>query len=239
MREVTTRWLIRLGSFGLAALLLFFALKGVDLSLVWEALKSAHYWWMVPLVLVTLGSHWIRAIRWKMFLEVLPDRKPNQPPISTWNTFISTMIGYMANYAGPRLGEVIRTGNVANREKIPFTSVLGTVFVERLLDMVAFGIALATIPFVFPSQTVDLWDLLTTPTLQLINNANPIVVVSILGVVLLVLIVLGFVLYRAAHNPASRLMRFVRQFKSGLFSLMTATFSSTSNSTGSSIFCLL
>ena len=220
MREVTTKWLVRLGSFGFAGLLLFFALKDVDLDLVWAALKTANYGWMVPLVIITLGSHWLRAVRWKMFPEVLPDRQHKNRPISTWNTFISIMIGYMANYAGPRLGEVIRTGNVAQREKIPFSSVLGTVFVERLLDMVFFGVALLSIPFVFPSQTSDLWHLLTSPTLNLIQDADLLWIIVGLVVILGCAGIVGFLLLKAARNPASRLMKFVRQFKSGLLSLL-------------------
>jgi uncharacterized protein (TIRG00374 family) len=219
MRELTAKWLARIGSFGLAGLLLFLALRGVDLDEVWTALKSAQYWWMVPLAFITLLSHWIRAVRWKMLLEVLPERTPQSPPISTWNTFNSIMIGYMANYAGPRLGEVIRTGNVATRTKLPFTGVLGTVFVERVLDMAAFGIALLSIPFIFQSQTAELWHLLTTPTLSFLSNTATGWIVAAIAMTLTLMVLIAVVVIRAARNPKSRLIRFLRQFRGGLLSL--------------------
>jgi len=219
MRELTTKWLVRIGSFGFAGLLLFLALRGVDLEEVWTALKSAQYWWMVPLAFITLLSHWIRAVRWKMLLEVLPERTAQSPPISTWNTFISIMIGYMANYAGPRLGEVIRTGNVARRAKLPFTGVLGTVFVERILDMVAFGLALLTIPFIFQSQSAELWSLLTTPTISFLANTAIGWIVAVIALIVGTLAISGFIVVRAARNPKSRLIRIIGQFRGGFLSL--------------------
>jgi glycosyltransferase 2 family protein len=45
------------------------------------------------------------------------------------------MIGYMANYALPRLGEVSRCGILAKYEKISFAGLVGTVIVERAIDL--------------------------------------------------------------------------------------------------------
>lgn len=59
--------------------------------------------------------------------------------------FGSLMIGYMVNYAAPRLGEIARTANLSRQERLPFTSVLGTVVVERALDMVILLCALGSV----------------------------------------------------------------------------------------------
>ena len=48
------------------------------------------------------------------------------------------MIGYFANMAFPRLGEVTRCGIMSRYEKIPFQKALGTVVTERAIDMLIF-----------------------------------------------------------------------------------------------------
>lgn len=45
------------------------------------------------------------------------------------------MVGYLANCALPRLGEVTRCGILNRYEKIPFSEGFGTVIAERALDM--------------------------------------------------------------------------------------------------------
>ena len=50
----------------------------------------------------------------------------------------------MANLALPRMGEVTRCGSLNQTDKIPIETLIGTVIVERTLDvvMLAFSIAL-------------------------------------------------------------------------------------------------
>jgi uncharacterized protein (TIRG00374 family) len=48
------------------------------------------------------------------------------------------MVGYFANMAFPRLGEVTRCGILARYEKIPFNKSFGTVITERAIDMIMF-----------------------------------------------------------------------------------------------------
>ena len=48
------------------------------------------------------------------------------------------MVGYLANTAVPRLGEVSRCGVLTRYEKIPFEESFGTVVAERLIDTLTF-----------------------------------------------------------------------------------------------------
>jgi glycosyltransferase 2 family protein len=93
------------------------------------------WWWLIASMLVGLLSHWIRAIRWRMLIEPVAE-KPGQR-----NTFFAVMIGYMANYAPIlRFGEVYRCGILSRYEKAPFTTLIGTVIVERTIDVLMLGI---------------------------------------------------------------------------------------------------
>jgi len=96
------------------------------------ALNRANYTWVILSLFIGLLAHWSRAVRWKMLMEPL-GFKPK-----TSNTFFAVMIGYMANYAIPRLGEVSRCGVLTRYEKVPFSESFGTVVVERIVDVLCF-----------------------------------------------------------------------------------------------------
>jgi uncharacterized membrane protein YbhN (UPF0104 family) len=53
------------------------------------------------------------------------------------NTSAALMIGYLANLAVPRLGEVTRCGTLNRSEKVPFDSLIGTVIIERIVDVLS------------------------------------------------------------------------------------------------------
>jgi len=55
------------------------------------------------------------------------------------------MIMYLSNMAIPRSGEVVRCGVMSRTEKIPFTKLLGTVFIERIIDFIMLFILLAIV----------------------------------------------------------------------------------------------
>lgn len=94
--------------------------------------KRANYWWLLLSMLIGIASHTFRAARWKMLMEPL-GYKPR-----FINVFLAVFIGYLANLALPRLGEVSRCGVLTRYEKIPFNKSFGTVIAERALDMVVF-----------------------------------------------------------------------------------------------------
>lgn len=66
------------------------------------AFQLANYWLIIPVVIMSLLSHLSRAMRWKLLMEPL-GYKP-----ALKNVFAVTMVGYLANAAVPRLGEVLK-----------------------------------------------------------------------------------------------------------------------------------
>lgn len=99
---------------------------------IFNAFSSANYWWIVLSLFIALMSHVVRTLRWQMLLE------PVAGKTSFVNTFLSLMIGYFANLALPRLGEVSRCGILAKYEKVAFQKSFGTVVTERALDLLSF-----------------------------------------------------------------------------------------------------
>jgi uncharacterized protein (TIRG00374 family) len=118
------------GFLALGILLLYFAFRGIALNELASTLREANLWWIGLSMCFAVLSLFSRARRWVLLIEPL-GFKP-----SFKNTYHSLLVGYLSNFALPRLGEVTRCVTLGNREKIPVDSLIGTVIIERLTDLV-------------------------------------------------------------------------------------------------------
>ncbi|HMO37860.1 MAG TPA: lysylphosphatidylglycerol synthase transmembrane domain-containing protein [Saprospiraceae bacterium] len=113
------------------------ALKGIpseDCSLlgkVWNDFRTVNYFWILMVFVVYALSNVSRAIRWNMLLRSLG----YQPRFI--NALLTTIVGYFANLGLPRMGEVVRAGLMARYEKIAIEKVMGTVVVDRIVDVLS------------------------------------------------------------------------------------------------------
>jgi glycosyltransferase 2 family protein len=98
------------------------------------AITHANYILVLPVVLMNLLSHLIRSMRWKLLMEPL-----GYNPILK-NVFGVTMVGYLANSAVPRLGEVLKCTILARYEKLKVDKLIGTIIIERTFDLVCYFI---------------------------------------------------------------------------------------------------
>jgi uncharacterized membrane protein YbhN (UPF0104 family) len=98
------------------------------------ALKTTKYWIVFPVLLMLGFSHFLRALRWRLIMEPL-GYKP-----SIINTFLAVLIGYLANLAVPRLGEVLKCTLLSKYEKVPAEKIVGTIVAERAFDVLSLGI---------------------------------------------------------------------------------------------------
>ena len=116
------------------------------------ALLEADYSWIILSLILGLISHLSRAIRWNILIRPL-GYKPK-----LINSFFSVMIMYLSNMAIPRSGEVVRCGVMSRTENIPFTKLLGTVFIERIIDFIMLFILLATVLLTQMNVIIDLFN---------------------------------------------------------------------------------
>jgi glycosyltransferase 2 family protein len=131
--------------FGLGIFLVWWSIAKMD-DKSWEdckaAMSSARYLLLIPVFLIILLSHISRAIRWKILMAPMGHNP------SFVNTFCAVMVGYLANLAFPRLGEILKCTILGKYEKVPADKLVGTILVERAVDMVSllviFVIALLT-----------------------------------------------------------------------------------------------
>ncbi len=97
-----------------------------------QALRQANYVWVLLMVPCALISHAFRALRWRILL------RPIKSQISLHNLFSAVMVGYMVNNLIPRAGELVRPYTIGKREHLSKSAALGTVLVERILDVWTF-----------------------------------------------------------------------------------------------------
>ena len=121
----------------LGLFILWWLYKDQDPQEILHILKEeVHYGWLLLGLFIGLLSHVSRTIRWQIMIEPL-GKRPN-----FINTFLSVLIGYLANLAIPRMGEVSRCAVLSKHEKISFTKLLGSVVAERALDVISILVSL-------------------------------------------------------------------------------------------------
>ena len=118
-------------SLGLA----YFLYTNVDINAIKVSLsQDVNYWWFAPVIVISIMSHVFRALRWRIQLKTID---VNPPLSAVVNSIFGT---YFVNLLFPRLGEVWRSGYIANREKAPLSLVLGSMVGDRLSDTITVGL---------------------------------------------------------------------------------------------------
>jgi uncharacterized protein (TIRG00374 family) len=106
-------------------------LRGVDLARTGEVLARADLRWIGLAALFVSTDLAVRALRWQRLLRPIV--------IVRYTSMLGyLLVGYVANNVLPaRLGELVRSHYLGDREGISRASALGTVVVERVVDLVA------------------------------------------------------------------------------------------------------
>jgi hypothetical protein len=124
---------------GLGALLLYLAFRSIDYQALINSLLSTRY----DLLMVSLAFGLIgmlaRSYRWVLMIEPLGYAVPFR------SAYHALMIGYTANYAFPRIGEITRCGVLNRTEKVPADALIGTVIAERAWDVIMLGVLTITV----------------------------------------------------------------------------------------------
>lgn len=114
---------------GTAIVLLYLVFYKTDFHKLGENLVKANYWWVGVSLLLALLGYFVRAYRWNLLIEPLGYK----PKLT--NSYHAVMLGYFANIAIPRIGELSRCGALNKTDKVPVDKLFATVIVERSVDL--------------------------------------------------------------------------------------------------------
>ena len=113
----------------ISLVLLWFAFKGVKWADFVEGIKGCNFMWIGLSMAASLGAFIIRGARWRLIML------PINPNIKTREAYDGVAVGYLTNFAMPRAGELARCGVIARTGKASFEAALGSVVLERSIDM--------------------------------------------------------------------------------------------------------
>ena len=109
--------------------LCYLLFTGIDFRQMLEIIRDqCDFRWIGAGLAVAVLSHIFRACRWGIQLSALGIRTP------LYALIYSIFGTYAVNLVFPRLGEVWRTGYIAQRQNAPFTTVFGSMVADRLAD---------------------------------------------------------------------------------------------------------
>lgn len=127
-------------SLAVAALLMYFSFKGVQWKQFWVDIMQCRWGFVLLGMGASLSAVVFRARRWRCLVRAFD---PGIKPITTFNC---VNIGYLANFAFPRIGEVVRCGFLSTRSRsdhaedpsraISFDKAVGTVLLSRTWDVI-------------------------------------------------------------------------------------------------------
>lgn len=194
-------------SIGLAVVLLYLVFRNVEWNEFWERAKSVNYTWVIVSILLSIVAYVARAYRWNILLEPLGYH------LKTSRTTLAVLIGYLANLALPRLGEITRCGVLGRNDNVAVPSALGSVVTERLIDVISLFILIL---ISLTMESARLVAFLETAY----NDLNiPMYVVWIVLFGGLIVGVLFIVLVRRRDQFKGKLAGLFREFISGFLSL--------------------
>lgn len=191
------------------------ALKGIpsDECSLFEKLRQdfadAHYGWVALVILAFLFSNVVRAHRWLMLVHTLGKKG------RMVNAFFTIMVGYFANMGLPRVGEVVRAGLFARYESIGAEKVMGTIVVDRILDLLSLLFAILLVIVLQGNVLIDFFR----------NRlGDSVLTQGWIYIVIASILLLLFFTYRFRHiikrwNLYLRIHHLVEGFRDGLRSL--------------------
>src|SRR5699024_6921244 len=121
----------------IGGLFLWLAFRNVRLKEVWSYAKHMNFGWLVPFALAAFCSHIFRGLRWGLLIE------HEKKDVDRVTLVSGVLVGYLMNIVGPRFGEVARPMYVAKREDLKTSKLIGTIVLERIVDVMVMIILMA------------------------------------------------------------------------------------------------
>jgi glycosyltransferase 2 family protein len=120
--------------------LLVLTFRGLNWGELLSASRTVNYWLIISVSLLMILMFGVRALRWSYLLR--PMRR-----LTASSLFPIVLIGFFGNYVLPaKTGELIRAYVLSKREQLSKSMLLGSIAVEKVMDMlILFVLLLGTL----------------------------------------------------------------------------------------------
>lgn len=189
---------------GLGGLLFYLAFRHTEWATLINDFRSVRWPYLIVSALMGYYAYVARGFRWNMLLNSM-----NYNIRSKWSAVHGIALGYFSNLIIPRSGEVFRCTAMYRAEDIPVNKLLGTVILERLVDLMMLGL-------LFFLGFVTNWSNMVAMFSQNSESQHEfpwlIVIIGVLALLIAVLII-----RRYQHNPLLlRIRNFLKGINEGL-----------------------
>jgi uncharacterized protein (TIRG00374 family) len=189
----------------------------MSFSKIAQQLREANIFWLSVSLAISVVAFFSRAYRWKLLIEPL-----GYSP-SLKKTFYALMVGYFANLAVPRFGEVTRCGSLNKTESVPFSSLIGTVIIERAVDVISLLICMVLTAIIeFNRLGAYLTDKIFNPMAEKLRNAitSPLFIIAVIILIGAIVFAIKYLKKKASQSTGqSRIAHFIRELIKGLKSV--------------------
>ncbi len=145
--RIGAKTITTIAAFVLAAVMLYFSLRGIEWGQVGRLLRGAKPLNVVLCCVLATIALYLRAFRWRILLTA-------ETVIGIAIAFWATAAGYFGNNFLPaRAGEFVRTFMISSRTSLSKTYVLTTAFAERAADGIALVVITGIVLLVIPGKT--------------------------------------------------------------------------------------
>lgn len=118
-------------SLGIALWIFWFLYRDIEFDQLQAQLASSNWFWILLSLLIAWAGYWLRGWRWALLFR----QEADQLPVSSNRAYHAVMVGYLVNLLIPRAGEVARCTVLTRNNGIPLGQAIGTVLVERSVDL--------------------------------------------------------------------------------------------------------
>lgn len=216
MKTFLIKTLQILFAFGLAAFIIWWSiheLTAQDKADIQQAFTNASYIYVIPVIILLFISNCLRAGRWQQIIAPLGAKPPFK------DLLFGIMLGYAANQFIPRAGELLRCTVIAKKHPVTVAQLVGTVIIERSLDLLCFAI-LAIIVFFIEYAQIHAYaiEVLQGVALKWQNNSSPLVILGYLCIFMLLFAAYRFLKKRYSQKQFF-LFKIFRGIAEGLASI--------------------
>ena len=110
--------------------LLYLSLHKLDFKQVTETIYQGNFILVVPVLIMSIIVYFFRVLRWELLFRQINQDIPKS------NLTIALCLGYLVNFAIPRLGEVTRCAVLKKLNSTHINQSLSTVIFERTIDVI-------------------------------------------------------------------------------------------------------
>ena len=202
---------------------LWLAFRNVRLEEVWEYAKTISFGWLIPFGLTLLMSNVLRAERWRLLIE------HEKEDLDRVTLIAGVLNGYLLNMVGPRFGEVSRPVYVAKRENLSSSKLIGTIVLERIIDLLTMIFLMIVVAVYLISDFGVLRQIFGSQTMDLLTQGVPLITTLWSVFTVLIIVLIGYLAVKGIRMLAVRFEKVYwwmkkvkegfRQFKDGLLAV--------------------